>query len=98
MSAAAAPPLPMSDSQRATLEQLSRSHTAAHRQVQRAKALLMAADGVANTRISEQVGVTAVSVRSWRKRFEQDGLAKLGQVREGRGRKATITEEQVRAI
>ena len=39
-----------------------------------------------------------MSVRSWRKRFEQDGLAKLGQVREGLGRKATISEEQVRAI
>ncbi len=98
MSAAAAPPLPMSDTQRATLEQLSRSQSAAHRQVQRAKALLLAADGVANTRISEQVGVTPVTVRAWRNRFEQDGLAKLGQVRQGRGRKESITEEQVRAI
>lgn len=98
MSAPAAPPLPMSDSQRATLEQLSRSQAAPHRQVQRAKALLLAADGVANTRISAEVGVTPVTVRAWRERFEQDGLAKLGQVREGRGRKASISEEQVRAI
>ena len=88
----------MSDSQRATLERLSRSQTAAHRQVQRAKVLLLAADGVANTRISEQVGVTPVTVRAWRERFEQDGLSKLGQVRQGRGRKASISEEQVRAI
>lgn len=98
MSAPAAPPLPMSDSQRATLEQLSRSQAAPHRQVQRAKALLLAADGVANTRISAEVGVTPVTVRAWRERFEQEGLAKLGQVREGRGRKASISEEQVRAI
>lgn len=98
MSALAAPALPMSDSQRATLEQLSRSQTAPHRQVQRAKALLLAADGVANTRISAEIGVTPVTVRAWRERFAQDGLAKLGQVREGRGRKATISEEQVRAI
>lgn len=88
----------MSDIQRATLEQLSRSQTAAHRQVQRAKALLLAADGVANTRISAEVGVTPVTVRAWRARFEEEGLAKLGQVREGRGRKARISEEQVRAI
>ncbi len=88
----------MSDSQRATLEQLSRSQTAAHRQVQRAKALLLAADGVANTRISAEVGVTPVTVRAWRARFEEEGLARLGQVREGRGRKARISEEQVRAI
>jgi len=88
----------MSDSERATLEQLSRSQTAAHREVQRAKVLLMAADGVANTRISLEVGVTPVTVRAWRDRFLQDGLAKLGEVREGRGRKASISEEQVAAI
>ena len=88
----------MSDSERATLEQLSRSQTAAHREVQRAKVLLMAADGAANTRISAEVGVTPVTVRAWRSRFVEDGLAKLGQVREGRGRKASISEEQVAAI
>ncbi|HET7398876.1 MAG TPA: IS630 family transposase [Intrasporangium sp.] len=98
MSGRVAKPLPMSDSERATLEQLSRSQTAPHRQVQRAKALLLAADGVANSRISEQVGVTRVTVRAWRARFVEDGLAKLGEVREGRGRRASIGEEQVRAI
>lgn len=98
MSGRAASPLPMSDSERATLEQLSRSQTAAHREVQRAKVLLMAADGAANTRISAEVGVTPVTVRAWRSRFVEDGLAKLGQVREGRGRKASISEEQVAAI
>jgi transposase len=98
MSGRAALPLPMSDVERATLEQLSRSQTAAHREVQRAKVLLAAADGVANTRISAQVGVTPVTVRAWRDRFLEDGLAALGQVREGRGRKSRISEEQVRAI
>lgn len=91
-------PLPMSDSERATLEQLSRSQTAAHREVQRAKVLLAAAEGVANTRISAEVRVTPVTMRAWRDRFLEDGLATLGQVREGRGRKARISEEQVRAI
>lgn len=98
MSGRAAPALPMSDTERATLEQLSRSQTAAYREVQRAKALLLAADGVANTRISVEVGVTPVTVRAWRDRFVQDGLARLGEVRAGRGRKASLTEEQVAAI
>lgn len=98
MSALAAPPLPMSDSQRAVLERLSRSQSAPHRQVQRARALLLAADGVANTRISAEVGVTPATVRSWRERFAEEGLAKLGEVRAGRGRKASISEEQVQAI
>lgn len=88
----------MTSGERETLERLALSHTAPHREVKRAKVLLMAADGVANTRIAEEVGVTPVTVRSWRSRFSTDGLAKLGQVRGGRGRKPTITDEQVAQI
>jgi transposase len=88
----------MSDSQRAALEVLARARSAPHRQVQRAKALLLAADGVANTRIAEQVGVTAVTVRAWRNRFPEDGLAKLGEVRKGRGPKPSIPAEKVEEI
>jgi len=48
----AAIPLEFSDGQRSVLEKLSRSQTAPQRQVLRAKALLMAADGQANERIA----------------------------------------------
>ncbi len=98
MSAAPCPALAMSDGQRESLEVLARAQSAPHRQVQRARALLMAADGVANTRIAARVGVTAVTVRAWRKRFGEDGLAKLGEVREGRGPKPSIPAETVEAI
>jgi transposase len=98
VSASPAAALPMTPGERETLEALARSQAAPHRQVLRAKALLMAADGEANTRIAEEVGVTPVTVRGWRKRFSEDGLAKLGQVRKGRGRKPTITDEQVAQI
>jgi transposase len=37
--------------------------------VQRAKALLLAAEGVANNEIARRVGVSANSVRTWRERF-----------------------------
>src|SRR6516162_2613469 len=60
--------LVMSDGQRDALQALSRSQTAPHRQVQRAKALLLAADGVANMRIAAQVGVKPATVRAWRGR------------------------------
>jgi hypothetical protein len=49
--------LPISDSQREVLERLSRSRTAAHRDVQRARVLLMAGAGEANTRIAARGGV-----------------------------------------
>jgi transposase len=88
----------MSDGQRDALGVLARSQTAPHRQVQRAEALLLAADGVANTRIAARVGVNVSTVRAWRDRFAQEGLAKLGKVREGRGRKSTIPQDTIDEI
>ena len=49
--------LVMSAGQRESLTVLARSCTAAHREVQRAKVLLMAAYGVANSKIAASVGV-----------------------------------------
>jgi transposase len=94
----AAAPLVMSPGQRESLAVLARSSTAAHREVQRAKVLLMAADGVANSKIAVSVGVTPVTVRSWRDRFANEGLARLGMVREGRGRKPVLSAETVEEI
>jgi transposase len=90
--------LAISDGQREALEVIARSQVAPHRQVQRARALLLAADGVANARIAVQIGVTVTTVRSWRSRFEQEGLAKLGKVRAGRGRKSTIPQDKIDEI
>jgi transposase len=83
----------LSDGERETLERLARAQSAPHRQVLRARVLLLAADGVANNVIAEEVGVTPVTVRSWRQRFVVDGLAGLGRIREGRGRKPSIPDE-----
>jgi len=93
-----AAPLVMSAGQRAALTVLARSSTAAHREVKRATVLLMAADGVANSKIAAAVGVTPVTVRSWRGRFADEGLSKFGQLREGRGRKPGITAAKVEEI
>ncbi len=80
------------------LERLSVSRTAPHREVQRARALLLAADGVANTVIASVVGATPVTVRSWRDQFEQRGLSRLGKVAPGRGRKPTIPQQVIDRI
>jgi transposase len=90
--------LVVSDGQRDALEVVAKSQTAPFRQVQRARVLLLAADGVANARIAEQTGVSVTTVRSWRSRFEQEGLAKLGKVRAGRGRKSTVPQEKIDEI
>ncbi len=96
MTAAAA--LVISDGQRAALEVIVRSRTAAFQQVRRARVLLLAADGVANARIAEQVGVSVTTVRAWRTRFAAEGLAGLGKVRAGRGRKPTIAQAKIDEI
>jgi transposase len=92
------PALEMSAGQREVLESLARSQSGAHREVVRAKALLMAADGVANTAIARSLSVSPASVKSWRERFTEDGLAKLGQVRKGRGRKTSIPQSKIDEI
>jgi len=53
---------------------------------------------VANAVIAEEVEVTPTTVRAWRKAFGANGLAGLGKIREGRGRKPSIPKETVAEI
>ena len=94
----AAAPLAISDGQREVLESLARSQSAAHRVVQRARVLLLAADGVSNSEISEAVGVSRPTVLAWRDQFEEEGLTEFGVVAKGRGPKPSISEEKVAEI
>jgi transposase len=94
----ATPLLPLTDSQREILESLSRSRTAPHREVQRARALLLAGEGLANTHVAAQVGVSPSTVRAWRDRFAGQGLVKFGEVAEGRGRKPSVSKEKIAEI
>ena len=95
---AATPALLLTDEQRSVLEKLIRSRTAPHRDVLRARALLMAADGFANTRIASEVQVSPATVAAWRERFSDDGLKNFSAVRSGRGRKPSIPAGEVEEI
>ena len=66
-------PHPVTDEQRSVLEKLFRSRVAPHRDVQRARVLLMAGDGFANTRIAAEVGVSPATVVDWRQRLPRMG-------------------------
>ena len=59
-------PLPLDAEDRSTLEMWARSATAPHRVVSQAKALLMAGDGVANSRIATALGISRPTVLDWR--------------------------------
>src|SRR5215210_8350066 len=93
-----AAPLPMSDEQRSALERMARSSALAHRQVMQAQALLWAADGMANEEIARRSGVDPDAVRRWRKRFAEHGVAGVGVIAKGRGRKAWLPEGTVAEV
>ena len=61
-----------------------------HRTVVQAKALLMAADAMANEEIARRCEVDSDTVRRWRARFIESGPAKVGVIANGRGRKSSL--------
>ncbi|KAA8957677.1 MAG: helix-turn-helix domain-containing protein [Mycobacterium sp.] len=81
----AVPAMLVSPGQREVLESVARSTSAPHREVVRARALLMAADGLANTAFARTLSVSPASVSGWPARFAEEGLVKFAQVREWRG-------------
>ena len=85
-----APALPVTEEQRVELSRMARSTVLPHRKVMQAKALLLAADGVANQEIARQVDVDSDTVRRWRSRFASVGAEGVGVIAKGRGRKASL--------
>jgi len=70
-------PLALRDGDRETLMSLTRSSTVMAGAAQRARIVLLAADGVSNTEIAERTGVSRPTVIGWRARYEQSGMAGL---------------------
>ena len=72
---------------REELERLTRSSSVRAGLAQRARIVLLAADGLANARIAELVGVSRPTVIGWRSRYAARGLPGLDdQARSGRPR------------
>ena len=80
-----APPLAMTDEQRAALEKMARSTSLGHRKVVQAKALLLAAEGVGTNEVARRCHTSNESVRAWRRRFEAEGVEGVGRIAKGRG-------------
>lgn len=78
----------LSDEERATLEKWARSRTTQVRLAQRAKAILLAAQGLENQAIAEQVDLGRVAVGRWRDRFAKHRLAGIEKDAPRGGRKA----------
>lgn len=77
----------LTSEERKILENLAGSRTAPYRQVQRARLILLAAQGMTNTSIAKEVNLSRGMVVRWRQRFIPDRLAGLvDQPRPGRPR------------
>ena len=98
VSVLAADPLVVSSEQREALERLARSLSLPHRAVIQARALLLAADGVSIYETARQVKVASNSVRVWRRRFLVEGVAGVGRIAEGRGRRSWVAAEVEDAV
>jgi transposase len=80
-------PLGLRDGDRERLMSLIRSSAVRAGLAQRARIVLLAADGVSHTEIAELAGVSRPTVISWRQRYERSGLRGLeDQPRSGRPR------------
>jgi len=93
-----AAPLVVSDAQRGVLMRMARSTSLAHRKVTQAKALLLAADGVATNEVARRCDTSAEPVQAWRRRFPREGVEGVGRIAEGRGRKSWLPEGTVAEV
>ena len=72
-----APALVLRDCDRGELERLTRAATVMASTAQRARIVLLAADGVGNQVIADTVGVSRPTVNLWRGRYLEHGMAGL---------------------
>ena len=87
----------LTDSERAELAALVRRHGTSQATALRARIVLLAAEGVTNLAIAEELGCHSVTVSKWRWRFASERLDGLRDAPRP-GAKRTITDEKVAAI
>ncbi len=97
-----APPVTLHRSQRETLQQWARSRPLPARQVERAKIVLLAAEGKTDLEIAASLKISNQKAARWRKRYLRLGLAGLVKDAPRPGRKpaisAKVKEELIRRL
>ena len=97
------PPVEMTSEERAALERLVRRPTTEQQLVERARIVLLAADGLSNSEVARTSGVHLDTVRKWRRRWGRvrevplSDLSITARLADGArtGTPARITPEQV---
>lgn len=83
-------PIELSEEEGRELRQRAARYTLPYGEVQRAKMILMAAEGLENGEIARRLELRVDTVRKWRKRFFEQRLAGLDEA-PGRGRKPAFS-------
>ena len=91
-------PVNLTETDRQELERWVAAHLTPQQVSQRCRILLAAAQGQQDKHIADDLGLNFKTVALWRKRFVSAGLDGLWEVAEGRGRKPTLTAEEVGQI
>jgi transposase len=90
--------LTVPDADRAELERRARAKGAPARVAERARIVLLAADGLTGAQIGERAGCTEPAVIKWRRRYAQCGLAGLEDAPRPGGPRRVLTDEVVGEI
>jgi transposase len=90
-------PVVLDDEDRAALEALVARPSAPHRDVVRARIVLLAADGVPDSEIMAATGMSSSTVTKWKARYRQLGFAGLTDAPRS-GRPRTISDDLVRQV
>jgi transposase len=87
----------LTDEEKAAITKLTRPQTAAAREVKRAQIILLASNGKRVPAIAQELELTEITVRTWLKRFNNQGLDGLT-VLPRSGRPVTYSAEQVAKV
>ena len=83
---------------RRVLQGWVRAHSTPQQIARRGAIILLASEGVANSHIAQEVGVSRATVIDWRKRFLSQGIDALTRIKPGRGRKPRLGKELIEGI
>jgi transposase len=90
--------LTVPDSDRAELERRAKDRGAEARVAERARIVLLAAEGLTGPQIAERVGCTEPTVIKWRRQYAGSGLAGLADAPRPGGPKTVLTDRTISEI
>src|SRR5665213_3654422 len=93
-----APPVELTEEQKQALQQWTRGRSLPARQVERARVVLLAAEGKQDLEIAAEIGISNQKAARWRKRFLKLGLAGLQKDAPRSGRTPVITAAKVQEV